>query len=269
MIPAETLAHIRHLFYGEHWKIGTIAVELGLHRDTVRNALETDRFNRGKILRASNTDPYISFIKETLSKYPRLRATRIHEMLRVRGYTGSVVTVRRVVSELRPTRREAFLRLRTFPGEQAQVDWAHFGVVNIGRAQRRLSCFVITLSYSRALYLEFFFDQTLENLLRGHVRAFNDWGGLARILLYDNLRSAVLERRGDADAAHIHVQHVGVDTTLDQAVGQGDAFDGQALHQRLGDHAPAHVATLAGLGEIAWLVNVDVELHTGAPCHLQ
>jgi len=202
MIPAETRAHIRHLFYGEHWRIGTIAVELGLHRDTVRNALETDRFNRGKTLRATNTDPYISFIKETLSKYPRLRATRVHEMLRVRGYTGSVVTVRRVVSELRPTRREAFLRLRTFPGEQAQVDWAHFGVVSIGRAQRRLSCFVITLSYSRALYLEFFFDQTLENFLRGHVRAFNDWGGLARILLYDNLRSAVLERRGDA--VHFH-----------------------------------------------------------------
>lgn len=202
MINAETRAHIRHLFYGEHWKVGTIADELGLHRDTIRNALETDRFNRGKVLRTTNTEPYISFIKETLSKYPRLRATRIHEMLRVRGYTGSVVTVRRVVSELRPSRREAFLRLRTFPGEQGQVDWAHFGTVTIGRARRRLSCFVITLSYSRALYLEFFFDQTLENFLRGHVRAFHDWGGLARILLYDNLRSAVLERRGDA--VHFH-----------------------------------------------------------------
>jgi transposase len=27
----------------------------------------------------------------------------------------------------------------------------------------------MTLSYSRALYLEFFFDQTMENFLRGHV----------------------------------------------------------------------------------------------------
>ena len=42
----------------------------------------------------------------------------------------------------------------------------------VGRAKRALSCFVMTLSYSRALYLEFFFDQTMENFLRGHVHAF-------------------------------------------------------------------------------------------------
>src|SRR5713226_1403188 len=41
--------------------------------------------------------------------------------------------------------------------------------VMVGRARRTLSCFVMTLSYSRALYLEFFFDPTTENFLRGHV----------------------------------------------------------------------------------------------------
>jgi hypothetical protein len=86
--------------------------------------------------------------------------------------------------------------LHTFPAEQAQVDWAHFGQVAVGRAKRNLSCFVITLSWSRALYLEFFFDQTMENFLRGHVHAFEGWVGQPRVLLYDNLRSAVLERRG-------------------------------------------------------------------------
>ena len=125
MITAETVAHIRRLFYAEHWKIGTIAQELGLHRDTVRTALQTDRFNRAKILRPSLTDPYIDFIKETLEKYPRLRTTRIYEMIRDRGYTGSVVILRRVVARLRPVHREAFLRLRTFPGEQGQVSIGH------------------------------------------------------------------------------------------------------------------------------------------------
>jgi hypothetical protein len=57
---------------------------------------------------------------------------------------------------------------------------------------------LITLSYSRALYLEFFFDQTMENFLRGHVHAFQAWSGAPRITLYDNLKSVVLERRGDA-----------------------------------------------------------------------
>jgi hypothetical protein len=86
--------------------------------------------------------------------------------------------------------------LQVFTGEQAQVDWAHFGTVTIGRARRALSCFVMTLSWSRALYLEFFFDQTMENFLRGHVNAFDSFKGSARVLLYDNLKSAVVERHG-------------------------------------------------------------------------
>jgi transposase len=131
-----------------------------------------------------------------------MRATRIYQMIRERGYQGSVVQLRRAVATLRPARPEPFLRLHTFPAEQAQVDWAHFGEVSVGRARRRLSCFLITLSYSRALYLEFFFDQTLENFLRGHVRAFEAWAGQPRVILHDNLRSAVLERRGDQ--IHFH-----------------------------------------------------------------
>ena len=202
MIDEETRARIRHLFYAEHWKVGTIAHELVLHPDTVRIAVETDRFNNDKAIRPSLTDPYAGFIREVLAKHPSLRATRLFQMIRDRGYCGSVVQLRRVVACLRPAHKEAFLRLRTFPGEQGQVDWAHFGEVPVGRARRRLSCFVITLSYSRGLYLEFFFDQRMESFLRGHVHAFADWTGLPRILLYDNLRSCVLERRGDA--IHFH-----------------------------------------------------------------
>ncbi len=138
-----------------------------------------------------------SFVRQVLDQHPRLRATRIHQMIRERGYTGSVIQLRRAVARLRPTAREPFLKLQAFPAEQAQVDWAHFGQVAVGRARRTLSCFVATLSWSRALYLEFFFDQTMENFLRGHVHAFEDWSGQPRVILYDNLRSAVLERRGN------------------------------------------------------------------------
>src|SRR5664279_2051059 len=202
MISAETRVQIRHLFFAEHWKIGTIARELGIHPDAVRHAIESDRFNRAQALRSCLTDPYLPFIRETLEQYPQLRATRIYQMVRDRGYPGCVVQLRRIVADLRPRRAEPFLRLHMLQGDQAQVDWAHFGQVAVGRARRKLSCFVITLSYSRALYLEFFFDQTLENFLRGHVHAFQDWAGQPRVILYDNLRSAVLERRGSE--IHFH-----------------------------------------------------------------
>ena len=62
--------------------------------------------------------------------------------------------------------------------------------------------FVLVLSYSRQIFLQFFTDQRLANFLRGHQAAFNAWGGLPRVLLYDNLKSAVLERRGEAIRFH-------------------------------------------------------------------
>jgi transposase len=197
MISPETRVQIRHYFYAEHWKIGTIARELGVHPDTVSLAIEAQRFGGSPPLRPSILDPFLEFIRQTLDQHPRLCATRIYQMAQDRGYPGSVVQLRRAVARLRPKIREPFLCLQTFPGQQAQADWAHFGNVMVGRARRALSCFVMTLSYSRALYLEFFFDQTTENFLRGHVHAFDAWSGQPRVILYDNLKSAVLERRGD------------------------------------------------------------------------
>ena len=203
MIPPETRAQIRRYFYAEHWKIGTIATQLGLHPDTVRQAIESANFHRAQAVRPSHIDPYLELIRQTLRQYPSLTSTRIHQMLFQRGFTGSVVHLRRIVARLRPPRpakgQEAFLLLRMLPGEQAQADWAHFGEVAVGNTRRRLSCFVMTLAYSRALYLEFFFDQTMENFLRGHVHALEFFAGSPRTILYDNLRSVVQERRGDLD----------------------------------------------------------------------
>jgi transposase len=197
VIGADLKVEIRRLFYGEHWKVGTIASHLGVHHETVDAAILTDAFHSPRPgERRSLVDPYRDFVKTTLSTYPSLRATRLFEMVKARGYPGSVVQLRRVVATMRPTSREAFLSLRVFPGEQAQVDWASFGTVTIGRAQRKLSGFVLTLSHSRALYLEFFLDQSLSSFLQGHVHALHDLGGVPRVLLTDNLRSAVLERIG-------------------------------------------------------------------------
>ena len=196
MIDPEVRVQIRRYFYAEHWKVGTIAQALGVHPDTVKRAIEVERFHRAERLRSTMLDAYLPLVRQTLETHPRLRATRLHQMLEDRGFRGNVQQVRRVVARLRPQPQEAFLRLHVFVGEQAQVDWASFGTVMVGRARRALSCFVMTLSWSRALYLEFFFDQTMENFLRGHVNGFASFHGSARILLYDNLKSAVLERRG-------------------------------------------------------------------------
>jgi transposase len=199
MISDEVRARIRRLFFAEHWKVGTIASELGVHHDTVRGAIDADRFvSRGARVAPSMLDPYKAFVQETLLAHPRLRATRIFEMLRPRGYPGSAVQLRRYVRRVRPRSNvEAFFRRTTLPGEEAQVDWAHFGRIEIGRARRALSCFVLVLSSSRAMFARFALDQTLESFLLGHVRAFEALGGVPRAVLYDNLKTAVLDRQGD------------------------------------------------------------------------
>jgi transposase len=203
MLAAETVAEIRRLHYAEHWRIGTIASQLGVHPDAVRRVVGREPgMQPPQPPRPRLIDPFLPWLVETLERYPRLRATVLHRMLRDRGFTGSALQVRRAVRPLRPTRRPAFVRMSWIAGEAAQVDWADFGCVQLGRAQRRLSAFLMTLCHSRALYVEFFFDQSLGNFLRGHVRAFEQFGGVARRIALDNLRSAVLERRGEQIRFH-------------------------------------------------------------------
>ena len=151
----------------------------------------------------SKLDPYMGFITETLERFPTLTAARLFDMVTARGYSGGPDHFRHRIAQLRPRRpREAYLRLRTLPGEQAQVDWAHFGKLTIGRAERPLMAFVLVLSYSRYPFVRFYLGASLANLIRGHVEAFSVLGGTARVLLYDNMKSVVLERRGDAIRFH-------------------------------------------------------------------
>ncbi len=123
-----------HLVDG--WPIGTIARELGVHHDVVRRVIS----QRGaaaspRIVRERMIDSYLTFVKVTLEKYPRLHASRLYQMIRERGYPGSESHFRRLVRELRPRPcPEPFARLDMPPGEQAQVDWGRFGSVEIGRA---------------------------------------------------------------------------------------------------------------------------------------
>ena len=204
MITPEQYAEIRRLYYGEHWKVGTIAAALGVHHDTVRAAIvnDTQGLRRGTC-RATMLDPYLPFVRDTLTQYPRLRATRLFEMVKSRGYAGSVVQLRRTVRLIRPAATATvYRRLTTLAAEEAQVDWGAFGSIRIGRGVRPLSGFVMVLSYSRAIFALFTVDQTLESFLRGHVEAFASWPGVPRTVVYDNLRSAVLERAGTAIRFH-------------------------------------------------------------------
>ena len=204
MIDPELEAKILRLHGAEKWKLGTIAAQVGVHHSTVRRVLSQAGLPAGQApVRPCLVDPFVALIKDTLASYPTLRASRLYQMVKERGYSGGPDHFRSVVARFRPRPpSEAYLRLRTLPGEQAQVDWGHFGTMRIGRAQRVLSAFVMVLSCSRMLYLRFFLGQVQSVFLQGHQHAFDFFGGVPRVLLYDNLKSVVLERQGDLIRFH-------------------------------------------------------------------
>lgn len=200
MISDLLAAKIRRLFHAERWPIATIARQEGLHHSTVRRVLLADGVPRTAIAtRASKADPYVPFLLEQLELHPDLRASRLFEMVKERGYAGSPDHFRAVVARYRPRKAaEAFLRLATLPGEQAQVDWGHFGHVEIDGTRRPLVAFVMVLSWSRWMFLRFGVDMRMGSFLAHHDAAFASFGGVPRVLLYDNLKSAVTQRVGDA-----------------------------------------------------------------------
>jgi transposase len=199
MIRPEVEAEILRVFHAEKWRVGTIAKQLDVHHSVVERVLAQAGVRPAGAVRGSVVDAYLPFIKETLEKYPTLTASRLYEMVRQRGYARGADHFRHIVAGLRPRPpAEAYLRVRTLPGEQAQVDWGHFGKVAIGRAMRPLMAFVMVLSFSRMTFLRFYLDAQMPNFLRGHVDAFAHFAGVPRVVLYDNLKSAVLERDGSA-----------------------------------------------------------------------
>jgi transposase len=195
-IAPDLVAQILRLHTVQKWRVGTIARQLHVHRDAVRRVLAGNCAPvHTSPLRPSRIDPYRPFILATLAKFPTLTAARLHAMVAERGYVGAASHFRFLVAGMRPRpTAEAYLRLRTLPGEQAQVDWGHFGHLQIGRARRPLMAFVMVLSHSRMVFLRFFLDARMDSFLRGHALAFAAFGGVPRVLLYDNLKSAVLER---------------------------------------------------------------------------
>ncbi len=201
MIGGEMSMEVRVL--ARHGKgIREIAREAGVSRNTVRRYLREPQAGRysPRLPRAAKIDPHREFITHRLAAAApdAIPATVLLSELRDRGYAGGYTMLKEFVASLKPKpASEPAARFETEPGKQMQVDWA-----TIRRGSDRLSVFVATLGWSRAAYVEFVVDERVETLMACHEHAFLAFGGVPREVLYDNVKTVVIDRNAYGRGRH-------------------------------------------------------------------
>jgi len=184
--------------YDRGWSVSDIARESGHDRKTVRKVLSEPLLPsvKPRQARACKLDPFVDYLQRRLGDGV-WNAHKLYTEVKARGYTGSETRVRAWVQPLRAARQiQATVRFETEPGQQAQVDWGHFGLIQHQGRQQRLYAFVMTLGWSRTMYVEFTTSMDETAFVRCHLNAWRYFGGVPREILHDNLKTAVLGRDG-------------------------------------------------------------------------
>ncbi len=141
---------------------------------------------------SSILDPFRRVIEDYLEE-DGYQATWIFERLTRIGYTGSYTTVKKTVRDIKGEKqRIAYLRFETEPGLQAQVDWGDFQITEPDGRIHTIYVFIMVLGYSRAMYVEFVEERTLDVFMDCHIRAFRYLGGTPKEILYDNMKHVVI-----------------------------------------------------------------------------
>lgn len=163
-----------------------IARRTGKSRNTIDRLLEQKAphvFQKPQ--RASCLDAYKPYLCARWREYG-LTAPRLLEEIRAQGYTGCLNLVQRFLKTLRDqhkAHKKATVRFETPPGHQAQADWAYVGEVD----GKKVYAFIMVLSFSRVLYVEFTHSMDIPTLICCQQNAFLFFGGVPHTVLYDNM----------------------------------------------------------------------------------
>ena len=179
-----------------------IAEEVGCAVNTVRSHLSSEtlpRYKRNK-LRVTKLSPFVDYLRERqAAAHPAwIPATVLLREIVALGYTGSHSQLRAHMHDLKPTVPvDPVVRFETEPGEQMQVDWVEFR-----KGRNPLYAFCATLGFSRTSFVEFVTDMKVETLIACHQHAFEAFGGVSQRILYDNMKTVVIERDAAGEGAH-------------------------------------------------------------------
>ena len=191
------------------YSLRAIAREVGCAVNTVRRQLrigeQGERVSRPertrRVARPSKLSAFEGYLRDRQAAAAPLwiPATVLFREIVQQGYAGGQSQLRAFMRTLKPKSVvEPLVRFETAPGEQMQVDWVEFRAS--GRAP--LYAFCATLGYSRASFVEFVSDMKVDTLIECHQHAFASFGGVVKKVLYDNMKTVVLERDHYGDGQH-------------------------------------------------------------------
>lgn len=146
----------------------------------------------------SSAAQWAADVKALVERGASPRAIHTRLSLDHTDFKASYDAIKRLVRGLRkaqPVRAEdVAIPVSTPAGAVAQVDFGYVGLVAdpMTGEMRRAWVFVLVLGYSRHLYAEVVFDQTIGTWIDLHVRAFTALGGAPRAVVPDNLKAAVI-----------------------------------------------------------------------------
>jgi len=187
------------MLHKEGHSIKEIARQTGRSRNTVRRVLrEAGPAGFKKPERDSCLDNFKAYLRERFEN-TGLSAVRLLPEIQAMGYAGSVVTLRRYLHTLKPAQerlKKLTVRFETPPGKQAQADWGYCGrFPDAAGRMVPVYAFVMVLSFSRMLYVEFTSSMHVPVLIRCHMNGFEFFGGWTAEMLYDNMKQVRLSQQ--------------------------------------------------------------------------
>ena len=150
--------------------------------------------------------PYAQLIDQWI-ELDNYRGTWIYNQVKNLGYTGGYDTVKNHARKIKErNQRKAFIRFKTVPGLQGQMDWADFQIAD-GAKTDTVYLFLFVLGFFRAMYGEFVSMCTLEALMDAHIHTFHYLGSIPLEVLYDNMKHVVIGRTQNKVVFNVEFDH--------------------------------------------------------------
>jgi transposase len=184
--------------------IAGVAAKFGVHRRMVRQAIAgaMPPAHRYPARAKPKLDALASFIDAVLDEDRRAPRKQRHTARRIyrrilTEFPDAAVAESTVRNHIRArkhamglTLRETFVPQSYGLGQEAQVDW-YEAWADLGGERTKLQVFAMRSMGSGAAFHRAYLHATQQAFLEAHERAFHYFGGVFRLLRYDNLSSAV------------------------------------------------------------------------------